>query len=627
MRALCEYCNKPQPPDWRSGDLCVWCGKPSRREVRCFWCARWTPEGKFCRTCGAGIVEPALYGAARMLKDAGSDRFAIPRQLAEFDPDQIENFTRIYQEHAAVAEMLLLQVDFLQERLEQKHWAAALDQTLVPQLPWPLEQLESLRDAARKVPAVATGLARAQAIFETTPIPATRTLAVVARVAFDDWSALDAAVGLLSDTDEAVRTEALLAVSHWRVLYAVGLPGDRYRIIAALQACPLREAASVRLALLGEAPPLPLPPGEFATALVAGDIDLLAAAAAQPDDPLRQFAAARKLIESDRLEPVRPALEALPVERQVELLRLLNRLKKPAPALRDTLYDLAARAADKDVRRWACHVLRFGCPPEEAVRIARLADGDTGVYQALLQTAELTDAALDDLGAFLIQANSFRMSQFGLSDTAAKGRMPADFVPRHWSDADSGTRVELCRYAEAQLRDYGDDALHHFLVGIAFAPGDTAVVREAWSCLYRWYNSFGFPRLRPLTIGEASITEFYKTPDQFLIRFTTFLEGREFLRETLHRDEITELLNYPDPSALPLLAAFPREGLALIDTLASVMLDQSVDLILRLACTDFVAFLGSEPVFRTAAVEVLKSVVGSDLYVDATRFLERFEES
>ncbi len=148
MRAICDSCAKPQPLDWRGGDHCVWCGEAVRREVRCFWCANWTPAVKFCRTCGAATVDANVYGAARMLKDAGCDRFTVPRQLAELEPDQIENFTRIYQEHAAVAAHHVEQVEFLEQFLQQKHWSAALDDSLAPELPWPLEQLANA-DAGR----------------------------------------------------------------------------------------------------------------------------------------------------------------------------------------------------------------------------------------------------------------------------------------------------------------------------------------------------------------------------------------------------------------------------------------------------------------------------------------------
>ena len=91
MRALCEGCGKPQPPDWKAGDLCSYCGKSVRHDVRCYWCAKWVPAAKFCRSCGAETVEETLYGAARMLKraeDFGMDRLSFPLEIAEVEPEQ-----------------------------------------------------------------------------------------------------------------------------------------------------------------------------------------------------------------------------------------------------------------------------------------------------------------------------------------------------------------------------------------------------------------------------------------------------------------------------------------------------------------------------------------------------------
>ena len=76
--------------------------------------------------------------------------------------------------------------------------------------------------------------------------------------------------------------------------------------------------------------------------------------------------------------------------------------------------------------------------------------------------------------------------------------MPANFVRRQWQRADSSTRRELCRFAEMQLKEYRDEDLHRFLVEVALTPADAEIQSEAWSCLYRWYDSFGFPRWRPL---------------------------------------------------------------------------------------------------------------------------------
>src|SRR4051812_43534231 len=126
MRAICEACDRPQPIDWNAGDLCIHCGQPVRREVRCFWCAKWTPAGKFCRRCGASVVDERQYGAARMLKDAGSDRFTIPKMLQELDPEQIDNFTNIYQRHAATMQRHVDHLRFLETVLYQQNWSDGL---------------------------------------------------------------------------------------------------------------------------------------------------------------------------------------------------------------------------------------------------------------------------------------------------------------------------------------------------------------------------------------------------------------------------------------------------------------------------------------------------------------------
>ena len=75
---------------------------------------------KYCRRCGAAVVADSLYGAARMLREAGTDRFTVPKMLAELDPEQIDNFTSIYQRHAAVMHRHVDHVRFLENFLEQR---------------------------------------------------------------------------------------------------------------------------------------------------------------------------------------------------------------------------------------------------------------------------------------------------------------------------------------------------------------------------------------------------------------------------------------------------------------------------------------------------------------------------
>jgi hypothetical protein len=76
-----------------------------------------------------------------------------------------------------------------------------------------------------------------------------------------------------------------------------------------------------------------------------------------------------------------------------------------------------------------------------------------------------------------------------------------------------------------------------------------------------------------------------------------------------------------------LLAQEPREAIGLAETLAGAMRDGAVDLILRQACADFLAFLGSQTGLRVPVVRILRSFAGTDLELKSTAVLERIENS
>src|SRR5204863_478751 len=137
----CIHCRVKQPKDYNSGDLCVSCGKQAEPILSCYWCSSSGP-GKFCRQCGAEFVA-----------------------TSEFDPDQIENFSRIYQRHAIAVARHVDEVRFLERFLRQKVWSAALEDELIPQLPWNEEMLARM-SAATTPPG--DELARVKAIQETT---------------------------------------------------------------------------------------------------------------------------------------------------------------------------------------------------------------------------------------------------------------------------------------------------------------------------------------------------------------------------------------------------------------------------------------------------------------------------
>ena len=89
------------------------------------------------------------------------------------------------------------------------------------------------------------------------------------------------------------------------------------------------------------------------------------------------------------------------------------------------------------------------------------------------------------------------------------------------------------------------------------------------------------------------------------------------------RSTAGELLRYPDCSALGGIAGAKREAMDLADSLVGVMWDTGAEFGLRLNCTDFLGFLGSEATLRGGVTRLLKSFAGADLDLQSTRALER----
>lgn len=76
----CIHCGTKQPKDYKSGDLCISCGKQAEPILSCYWCSASGP-GKFCRTCGAAFVPTAELDLAILLKREGLPKDEIPAKL------------------------------------------------------------------------------------------------------------------------------------------------------------------------------------------------------------------------------------------------------------------------------------------------------------------------------------------------------------------------------------------------------------------------------------------------------------------------------------------------------------------------------------------------------------------
>ena len=77
----CVHCSAKQPKDYKSGDLCIACGRQAEPVLSCFWCSASGP-GVFCRSCGARFVPPAELDLALLLRQEGLPKDEVPRRLA-----------------------------------------------------------------------------------------------------------------------------------------------------------------------------------------------------------------------------------------------------------------------------------------------------------------------------------------------------------------------------------------------------------------------------------------------------------------------------------------------------------------------------------------------------------------
>ena len=627
MRALCEGCGKPQAPGWKAGDLCSFCGKAVRRDIRCYWCAKWVPAAKFCRSCGAVVVDERLYGAARMLKDAGTDRFTIPKQLQDFDPDQIENFSRIYQRHAIAVARHVDEVRFLERFLRHKHWSGELEDQLIPQLPWNEETL-----ARMSVPRAPEGddLATVKAIQESTPFVGTRELASLARLRLEDWSSYPDAASAVYSGDAGVRAEASLAVTGWRVWHGYGSPRDRDQaVFNELQKSTFKIEAAVRLGLMGRRDPDLLreglassdPETSFAAALVLGEVGRLQAALS--GDPLERIVAGRKLIELGVIQPVVQVVEKSPLEVQQDLVESLLRRNQPAPEAADTLMEIVEKTDDKTLRERAARLLCRDVRPQWILRIARAAKDDRHIYQSLLQAPALDAEGALALGDFLIQKGFFRMSQYGLSDLAEKGRMPESFVPSRFARAPEETQEELLRFAEVRQAHHWSEELHVFLLGVVFGPHPAKIRAAAWWVLHRGYRHRGEHRGEgPFKLEKNVIERFFGSVGAFLPKLSAVLGDPATLKEVGYYEMMANVLNSADDETVLLIQ---EEGAAddLVSSLMRAMQEDYWPNTLE-AMVRLLSRIAAHPRWRVPALGAIRALdkKGNYHYDQAIRRLE-----
>jgi hypothetical protein len=629
MRATCDSCETRQPSDWKPGDLCTSCGEVARRERRCHWCVKYTPEGRFCRSCGGETVTDELYAPARMLKAAGVDQFSIAAKLADLDGDHVQHLTRMYQKQATVVGRHVDDLRFVEQHLIGGGWSDALDDDLTAQLPMDEGSLEPLNTAVPKT-IIDDPADRMRALILSTPFRLTSVLAAVA-VIRNGWlthgDQADLAEQALGSDDLQLNDEAALAFGHWRTLHLPMRLVTDYKVIDALSTCTRKADAAIALRLLGQDDEVDTallassdPDQAFGAALALGAIEPLRAAL---QDPQRRYAAARSLARNNHEAFLANALTEIDNEDQLEsLIGLLYSKKRAMPELRDALWQLATEK--KRLRTYALGVIVHEQRGEDASRMINLDPTDTSMVQSVLQKMGLNETDLTEISRQLVRHKRFRTSQYGVSDLAKNGTLRDDFIPSVWSLADDDEqRIELLRFVREQLSARGNEGLMKFAIHLVFGDYDFEVRSQAWNALPRESHRNSD---QPLLINEESINRLFGTVPEFLDRFAALLGDPRLGDYVLLFDPVEQILHYSPTDQLGSVTVH-EDAFERFFVFLAAFLRTNARQGLRVSSVGFLEHVGqADPAWIDRVIALFQEFEGTDLEFECQTAANRLED-
>jgi hypothetical protein len=537
MRASCEHCAKPQPADWRPGDLCIHCGHSVREEVRCYWCARWIPFGNFCRSCGAEAVSTEQYAPARVMKFYGADMFTIPKMLREMDPARIDTFRAIYGKHQAVLFRHVEDLRSMEPELFQKHWSSELEETLVPELPWPDEKL-----AAYSAP---------QALGTQSPFPTTRCLADLVALRNGDFKLLNRTGGYLSIQE--LREETALQLANWRVAGIGYLENLRYPVIEALRGFEKPHAPLVRLSLvyLGDkeasipedAITSQDPEISFFAALLTDHKEMLASTLRASRNPQQRLVTAKMLIRMKVAGLVRGYYRTADPEVQDTLIRQMTLAKTPVPELHDVLFETVEKNPGSRLARAAASALCMGCTHTEALRLAETRDWDI-LHQVAL-AKHLNPGTLGEIAEMLVREDRVVHGNFTWTNLSKYGRLPDDFVERVFETASTKAKRDLIYIAEKQLDGMPErprgTSMERVIINAAFGDYDAEVIGAAWAAMHRINYQREYASPSPFKYSQENIEQFWPM-HEFERRLSRLQANAEAMKQTFVRDDLGHFL-------------------------------------------------------------------------------------
>ena len=514
---------------------------PVRQQVRCYWCTHWIPTGNFCRHCGAEGIAPDQYAPARMIKFYGADMFSIPKMLRDMDPARIDTFRSIYGQQLAVAMGHVEELRELEGELFDKHWSAAFEETLIPQLPWPEKELSLYSQPEHR------GV--------DSPFPIISTLASLVALRKGNFSLLHeiGSTMLSSGMRADLQREAALQISNWRVAGNTYLESLRYAARDCLRHTkPKTVLVRLSQAYLGEdgvkAPEESLtdddPEVAFFGALLLRNAPILIRAL-DSANPLQRMVAANKLVQMERADAIVDlfARRADP-EQQLDLLGSIGLAQRAVPELHESLFAAIERNPKTKLSRMAAGAICQGCSHQEAMRLAEMLDWD--ILHSLSLSKCVEPETFRAIGELLVRENKVYNNQFAWICMAAPGRMPQDFVERVFSRAKSPEmEKELLLFAEKQLdllqgRPRGT-SMERVLIRAAFGDHAPEVIGTAWCAMHRinYGREVGSPS--PFPYSVETITQFWPYKE-FKERLARLQANEAALNETFVAEGLRRFL-------------------------------------------------------------------------------------
>jgi hypothetical protein len=501
-----------------------------------------------------------------MLKDAGVDKFSIAVRLQEMDPEQVETLQALFARQLAVVDRRVEEAELCTAHLLQSGLAAPIEEAWLPRLPLADDLLAEL-GAGLQGPFVGRD-ELLDTIFETSPLPLTRTLAALACVRRGPitQATVGALEGALQHADDRVRAEAACAAGHWRMrapgpgqlasawwqeLDSTALAeaidtanGEQLRPWAAAAATLLHGgtlagagSANVWIGqLLREGASSSDPDLRLSCALALPDEDVLRAALAGGDPEVRGVVAPALAVLGSSAAALE--LAAWPAGEQAQVLR---RLQAPvAGELVEPLLTVIETSGAQE-RRMAARLLgqQLDGPMVGRILARALELEDADLLQPLLRARELPRAG--EVLRAVFDHGLARACRDALDDAVEHGQLGVEPVRELLAEAVSDEDLEiLLRLAEPILARCADRGLHHDLVRMWLDPSRPVKVRAA-ACwvLRRWQGRDPSIAFR---MSTESVTWAFGDWSTFLVVLATTLRDVSLLREVGVYDSLAELL-------------------------------------------------------------------------------------